>query len=232
MPPRCPVLYPLIPGCCDPSREQSREHRGPVPSGRGRLRRSGSPRPGTDRPARARQGQCKPRPSAICFQSQIGQDCDLRLERTVQVEDASALSAVVRWEPFRTAVNGTLVARPPRMTLVSGCAVGSTLDCRVRPVLGDHPLVARVRRAHGSTVGDSNSRAPVSSGRAQEAVGQAACGFDDLSVTAAARCCPYSPVGCGPNTDRSGFRSRRARPLTRTVAVGDKPRWLVFSDEL
>jgi hypothetical protein len=51
MPPCCPVLYPLIPGCRGPSREQSREHRGPVPSGRGRLRRSGPSRTGTDRPA-------------------------------------------------------------------------------------------------------------------------------------------------------------------------------------
>ena len=32
-----------------------------------------------------------------CSQSQIGQDCDLRLERTVQVEEASALSVGVRW---------------------------------------------------------------------------------------------------------------------------------------
>jgi hypothetical protein len=45
----------------------------------------------------------------------------------VQVEEASALSVVVRWGPVMTAVNGTLVARPPRMTLVSSCAVGSTL---------------------------------------------------------------------------------------------------------
>jgi hypothetical protein len=37
------------------------------------------------------------------------------------------LSVVVRWIPIKTAVNGTLVARPPRMTPVFGCAVGSTL---------------------------------------------------------------------------------------------------------
>jgi hypothetical protein len=51
MPKPRPVLFSLIPGCRGASREQSREHRVPVPSGRGRLRRSGPPRPGTDRPA-------------------------------------------------------------------------------------------------------------------------------------------------------------------------------------
>jgi hypothetical protein len=45
----------------------------------------------------------------------------------VQVEEALALSVVVRWEPVRTALNGRVVARPPRMTPASGCAVGSTL---------------------------------------------------------------------------------------------------------
>jgi hypothetical protein len=66
-------------------------------------------------------------PATPCSQSQIRQDCDLRLERTVQVEEASALSVVVHWVPSKTAVNGTLMARPPRMTPVFGCAVGSTL---------------------------------------------------------------------------------------------------------
>jgi hypothetical protein len=54
-----------------------------------------------------------------CSQSQIGQDCHLRLERTAQVEEASALSVAVRWVPIKTAVNGTLVAWPPRMTRYS-----------------------------------------------------------------------------------------------------------------
>jgi hypothetical protein len=66
-------------------------------------------------------------PATPCSQSQIGQHRYLRLERTVQVEEASALSVVVRWIPIKTAVNGTLVARPPRMTPLFGCAVGSTL---------------------------------------------------------------------------------------------------------
>ena len=35
----------------------------------------------------------------------------------MQVEAASWLSVVVRWGPFRNAVNGTLVARSVRMTL-------------------------------------------------------------------------------------------------------------------
>jgi hypothetical protein len=66
-------------------------------------------------------------PATPCSQSQFGQDCDLRRERTVQVEEASALSVIVRSGPVKTAVNGTVVARPPRMSPVSSCAVGSTL---------------------------------------------------------------------------------------------------------
>jgi len=53
----------------------------------------------------------------------------------VQVEAALALSLVVRPGPVRTAVNGTLVARPVRTDPVHRGAVGSTLT--VRPVLGD-----------------------------------------------------------------------------------------------
>jgi hypothetical protein len=40
-------------------------------------------------------------------------------------------------------VNGTLVARPPRMTPVSSCAVGVHLDRRVKPVLGDNCFVGK-----------------------------------------------------------------------------------------
>jgi hypothetical protein len=43
-----------------------------------------------------------------------------------QVAAAVRLSVGVRWEPVKTAVNGTPLARP-RMTPVSCCAVGSTL---------------------------------------------------------------------------------------------------------
>jgi hypothetical protein len=47
-----------------------------------------------------------------CLQSQIGGDHHLRRKRTAQVEATVALSVVVRWGPVRTAVNGTVVARP------------------------------------------------------------------------------------------------------------------------
>jgi hypothetical protein len=33
----------------------------------------------------------------------------------------------VRWEPVKTAVNGTVVARPTKMTLAHGRPVGSNL---------------------------------------------------------------------------------------------------------
>jgi hypothetical protein len=64
-------------------------------------------------------------PTISCSQSQIGGGCHLRGWGTAQVEAASLLSVVVRSGPVETVVNGTLVARPPGMTPVSGCAVGS-----------------------------------------------------------------------------------------------------------
>jgi hypothetical protein len=54
-------------------------------------------------------------PATPCSQSRIGRSCHLRGRRTAQVEPASWLSVVVRWGPFRTAVNGTLVAQPVRL---------------------------------------------------------------------------------------------------------------------
>jgi hypothetical protein len=57
-------------------------------------------------------------PAAFCLQSQIGPDRDLRRHGTALVEAASALSLGVRWGPVRTAMNGTVVARPARITFV------------------------------------------------------------------------------------------------------------------
>jgi hypothetical protein len=69
----------------------------------------------------------KARPATPCSQGQIGRCCDLRGRGTAQVEATSWLSVVVRSGPFKTAVNGTLVARPVRMTLAHRGAVGSVL---------------------------------------------------------------------------------------------------------
>ena len=55
-------------------------------------------------------------PSTPCLQSQIGRGSDLRHSLAPQVRTLVALSAVIRWGPVRTAVNGTLVARPVRTT--------------------------------------------------------------------------------------------------------------------
>jgi hypothetical protein len=73
-------------------------------------------------------------PLAPCLASQIGRCCHLQRRVTVQVEAASWLPVAVRSEPFRTAVNGTLVARPARMTLAYRGAAGG---------LGEHPIAAR-----------------------------------------------------------------------------------------
>ena len=63
-----------------------------------------------------------------------------------QVEAASWLSVVVRSGPVRTVVNGTLVARSPRMIPVSGCAVRSTLAVG-EAILGDQPLRGQAAKA-------------------------------------------------------------------------------------
>jgi hypothetical protein len=69
-------------------------------------------------------------PATPCSQSQIGHDRHLQKCEAEQVDAASALSVVVRSGPVMTVVNGTLVARSPRMTPVSSCAVGYTLTVR------------------------------------------------------------------------------------------------------
>jgi hypothetical protein len=46
-----------------------------------------------------------------CLQSQIGRDRHLRRQETAQAVGVVVLSVVVRSGPFRTAVNGTVVAR-------------------------------------------------------------------------------------------------------------------------
>jgi hypothetical protein len=49
-----------------------------------------------------------------CSQSQIGPVGYLQRRGTALVELVVALSVIVRWGPVKTAVNGTVVARPPR----------------------------------------------------------------------------------------------------------------------
>ena len=64
-----------------------------------------------------------------CSQSQFGQDRYLGKQGSQQVEAVVVLSVAVRSGPLRTAVNGTFVARPARMTWYSA-RVGSTLTIR------------------------------------------------------------------------------------------------------
>jgi hypothetical protein len=64
-----------------------------------------------------------PHQAISCLQSQIGPVSHLRLQETAQVEVAVALPVIVRWGPARTAVNGTVVARPARTTFEGGLAV-------------------------------------------------------------------------------------------------------------
>ena len=55
-------------------------------------------------------------PATPCSQSQIGQDLHLRRQVMVQAGAVVVLSVVVRRCPIVTVVNGTLVARPVRLT--------------------------------------------------------------------------------------------------------------------
>jgi hypothetical protein len=64
-----------------------------------------------------------------CSQSQFGQDRYLGKQGSQQVEAVVVLSVAVRSGPLRTAVNGTFVARPARMTWHSA-RVGSALTIR------------------------------------------------------------------------------------------------------
>jgi hypothetical protein len=82
--------------------------------------------------------------------------CHLRGRGTAQVEATSWLSVVARSGPCRTAVNGTLVARPSRMTPLCGRAVGSTLTLRVRVVLREHRLVGKSPEGSRQPGGDLN----------------------------------------------------------------------------
>jgi hypothetical protein len=121
----------------------------PVPSGRGRLRRSGPPRPGTDRPAGHGKADAGPDQPTPCSQSQFGRCCHLRGRGTAQVEAASWLSVVVRSGPFRTAVNGTFAARPvntPADFSACGGVLGGPRPARQQPGsrLDRHPAVAFV----------------------------------------------------------------------------------------
>jgi hypothetical protein len=56
-------------------------------------------------------------PTIPCLQSQIERCCYLRGWGMAQVGAASWLPVIVRWAPVRTAMNGTVVARPARTNL-------------------------------------------------------------------------------------------------------------------
>ena len=89
--------------------------------------------------------------STPCSQSQIGQDHYLLWQRTAQVEAASALSVVVRWELVRTAVTGTLVARPVRTTWYSLAPLAPTLGVGEGPSSATDRYVGKPRRRRGSS---------------------------------------------------------------------------------
>ncbi len=63
-----------------------------------------------------------------CLQSQIEQDHYLQRQGTAQVEATEALSVGVRWGPVRTAVNGTVVARPVSTTAIRPGGDGTSSD--------------------------------------------------------------------------------------------------------
>jgi hypothetical protein len=139
-----------------------------------------------------------------CLQSQFGRDRYLRRCEGAQVDAASALSVVVGWGPVRTAVNGTLVARPAWVTPVSGCAVGFTLTVGVRPVFGDHRLVGK--SPEGSRQLGGETRTPAAAVVASVAVPTER----EPPAESWDRCCPLltavvltALVRHGPSADRA-----------------------------
>jgi hypothetical protein len=110
---------------------------GPVPFGRGRLRRSDPPRPGTDRrPGTARPMQAFDQPTS-CLQSRFERAGDEAAGWTGEVTDAAALTVGVRWGPFEANAHGTVVAWPPRTDRAGTWQLRDHLARRVLPVPGD-----------------------------------------------------------------------------------------------
>jgi hypothetical protein len=95
----------------------------PVPSGRGRLRRSGPPRPGTDRPAGHGKADKSLDP---CMPCSFGLLPHPRSEPGAQPYSVLGVTVSVRRIPLVTAAYGTRVARPARTTMLGrpGCRVG------------------------------------------------------------------------------------------------------------
>ena len=97
----------------------------PVPSGRGRLRRSGPPRPGTDRPA----GHGKADPGLTpCMPCSFRLLPHPRSETCGQPNGFLQVTVVDRCIPVVTAAYGTWVARPARTTMLRPGGDRSQLD--------------------------------------------------------------------------------------------------------
>jgi hypothetical protein len=117
---------------------------GSVPFGRGRLRRSGPPRSGTDRAAGHRKADASLDQSTRSSQSQIGWDHHLGRREAAQVDAVSALSVGIRWVPLVPVARGTRVARRARTTTLAPGGDGSELALTVRPALGDYCVVGKI----------------------------------------------------------------------------------------
>jgi len=89
-------------------------------------------------------------PTTPCLQSQIGQGRHLARRRAAQVMAAAGLAVGIRMRPLASIVNGTVVARPARMTFVrlGGGGTDSTAGkarLRRRCIVGEgHRLAAGV----------------------------------------------------------------------------------------
>jgi hypothetical protein len=102
--------------------------------------------------------------------------------------------------PLVTAAYGTRVARPASRTRPPPGGDGSQIGQRVRPVLGEPPLVGKSPEGLAAAGwGDSNSNSPASPAPGQEAAGPVTLEFDDRSLTAPVRGLPFWP---GPSADR------------------------------
>ena len=142
-------------------------------------------------------------PTTPCLQSQIGHDRYLRGLSAMQVEAAVALSVAIPWGPVRTAVNGTVVARPARTTFVRAWQSGHQLDRRVRLAHGHTCLVGKGRRPAAQVRWGSNPVQCCCTVRGRSGGRPVTCDSYLPAVTARACRGPAVPDVVRPSADRN-----------------------------
>ena len=194
----------------------------PIPRDRDRT-----DRPGTARPILA---------LTPCMSCSFGLLPHPRSGTYVQPTGLLRVTVIVRWIPLVTAAYGTPVAPPARTTMLAPDGDGSQLNRRVRPVPGDHCVVAESRRARGCGESGSACRRHIAEASFGAIVASVATGPSPRPATSVAQAASASsiwlregPAGRGAPRDRSRARAcssrscssrsgRSSRSMRRTTA--------------